>query len=386
MLRLLTSDTLVTTLRHLLLVCSLWGIPWLASVALSREVRASRKVAAVVVSVGVLMLFPHVGAATSVIWMLIGLCYYVGCSCVLHGHAGRLLKRRNGHLALFPLLVAVYLAVPALIFPSFASVTFLVFGWHLLLSTYSCVSEGERLGAPAGMREFLFFLFVNPVLVYSERGRRVTARGLGPLGRVGAGCALMGITSAILRPSYEMLRPESHTVVAFATMRVLAEYGAHSGLASVRIGLVGLRGWWVPECYRYPLLADSPLDFWRRWNTYFGSWLSRYVLVPLSRRMGTLAVGVKLPTALFLTFLASGAIHEIYTILANRDTSLRFMGFFLAAGGLASVGCALQRVAYQTEKLARNMPRIAGGLKSLRPLVARVSVLAFLATAAKVWG
>jgi hypothetical protein len=118
-------------------------------------------------------------------------------------------------------------------------------------------------------------------------------------------------------------------LIVLGGVRFFAEYGSHSGLASMQISLMRAAGYSVPERYRYPFLATSPLDFWRRWNVYVGTWLRRYVFLPASRRFAAPRAPVWTATVpLFLTFAASAALHDGYSYMRYSTTDWHFTKFF----------------------------------------------------------
>ena len=61
-----------------------------------------------------------------------------------------------------------------------------------------------------------------------------------------------------------------------------------SGYSDMAIGLGQVFGFRFPENFRYPYLADSVTDFWRRWHISLSSWFRDYVYIPLGgSRCGT---------------------------------------------------------------------------------------------------
>lgn len=55
---------------------------------------------------------------------------------------------------------------------------------------------------------------------------------------------------------------------------------------------------------RFSLLAVSPLERWRRWNTYFYGWLFRFVFVPVYRRIRNLLLAIQ------IVFLVTLLLHD----------------------------------------------------------------------------
>jgi D-alanyl-lipoteichoic acid acyltransferase DltB (MBOAT superfamily) len=135
--------------------------------------------------------------------------------------------------------------------------------------------------------------------------------------------------------------PEPSTVLALAAGSGLASsyvlwagtYGgrllrvalAHSGLASVQIGLMRLIGHEVPERYDFPLLARSPAEFWRRWNIWVGRWAQRYVFTPLAvaqaRTWRKRAPLVGQGLAALATFTAIGLLHDAFFFCRDLSTA-----------------------------------------------------------------
>ena len=149
--------------------------------------------------------------------------------------------------------------------------------------------------------------------------------------------------AAILRPLYSFVDEYGDvfiplpllSLVLFGALRALSEYAAHSGLASIQIGIMRQLGYQVPERYNYPFLASSPLDFWRRWNTYVGGWLRQYVFMP-----GMMFAGRRtrapwaMAVVLTVVFVVSGLLHDIYGYAISFDTDPRYLLFFLVVAAV----------------------------------------------------
>jgi citrate synthase len=101
----------------------------------------------------------------------------------------------------------------------------------------------------------------------------------------------------------------------------------------------------LPERYARPILASGPADFWRRWNTYMGQWLMRYVFSPLSLRLGasvrsrraraaTAGVGV------LAAFGACGLMHDVSAYATSFVVETRMFEMFLANGALVVASAA----------------------------------------------
>jgi hypothetical protein len=138
----------------------------------------------------------------------------------------------------------------------------------------------------------------------------------------------------------------------------LGEYISQSANVSLQIGLMRLLGYEVPECFNYPWLARSPMDFWRRWNRYLGVWCERYIYTPTAlsvarklRKRGTIPIA----SGIFAAFVAMGVLHDlaVYTRDATKvpfaltalfvTHGVVLLAWELVARGLGSIGLAFQR-------------------------------------------
>lgn len=66
--------------------------------------------------------------------------------------------------------------------------------------------------------------------------------------------------------------------VIAASLQVYFDFSGYSDMA---IGLASIFGFHISENFRYPFVADSITDFWRRWHISLGSWFRDYVYIPL---------------------------------------------------------------------------------------------------------
>ncbi len=58
-------------------------------------------------------------------------------------------------------------------------------------------------------------------------------------------------------------------------------YFDFSGYSDMALGLGRMLGFRFPENFRYPYVADSVTDFWRRWHISLSTWFREYVYIPL---------------------------------------------------------------------------------------------------------
>ncbi|MBR0413863.1 MAG: MBOAT family protein [Clostridia bacterium] len=85
-------------------------------------------------------------------------------------------------------------------------------------------------------------------------------------------------------------------------------YFDFSGYSDMAIGLGGIFGFRFNENFRYPYIATSVTDFWRRWHISLSTWFKEYVYIPLGgNRCKTPRVILNLLIVWFLTGLWHGA-------------------------------------------------------------------------------
>ncbi|MEM7351253.1 MAG: MBOAT family protein [Acidobacteriota bacterium] len=89
------------------------------------------------------------------------------------------------------------------------------------------------------------------------------------------------------------------------TLQIFFDFSGYSDMA---IGLGAIFGFRFPENFRYPYVARSVQEFWRRWHITLSSWFRDYVYIPLGGSRGTpLATYRNLITVFLLCGLWHGA-------------------------------------------------------------------------------
>lgn len=284
-------------------------------------------------------------------------------------------------MGIFVACSALYVLIPALAIPTPAIIATVVVGWEAMLSAFSYWLDAGRGPAPS-RRDSLFFIIVNPCLVYPERGEKIGRLSLfsrQALPRVGLG-VVAWISHTMVAQSLPILSQRASSterVILWAVGSAVALYFAHSGLASLQIGFARVIGHEIPERYTYPFLARSPEDFWRRWNRYLGGWIRRYVFVPAALGLGSPRISRRLPAraaaflALILSFLAVGLLHQYvfwvqtYAVKHVFEPSLSVTGMFIAFGLIALAWRMSSRIAKQLGvsrlfKVSVVQPAVAG--------------------------
>jgi hypothetical protein len=260
---------------------------------------------------------------------------------------------------LFSTMAVLFVATPALALPARIATVTAAAGWELMFAAYSYCVDTSRRTRPT-LSECLFFLLVNPVLVYDHRGTRSDDANLAPgLFRAAGGLvtmiseralyAALGTTAWLVPVELTQMRDFSGYVrfVTYHSAYAVTVYLAHSGRASLSIGFMRLAGFRISERYRYPLLATNPVDFWRRWNLYLGAWARRYVFTPLTLRLGSLLPGarrVALAGGVFGTFVFVGVVHDYgFFLMGSRVVPGAGVVAFAAYGAAAVAWLGVER-------------------------------------------
>ncbi len=90
-----------------------------------------------------------------------------------------------------------------------------------------------------------------------------------------------------------------------------------SSLCDFNTGCSNLAGYLAPAAFNAPFLADTPFEFWRRWNVHVMGFLRATCLFPLGKR--------KVPVAIiaFIAMTASGALHFLAECFDRGKTMTR---------------------------------------------------------------
>ncbi|HVW28179.1 MAG TPA: hypothetical protein VHC69_22605 [Polyangiaceae bacterium] len=320
--------------------------------------------------------FIVMGGPKSILVVLhIGMFCYIAITYIVYRLSPLVAHGAITHSSIFVILVSLCLALPSITIPGFATEG-LVIGWELLLSSYSfCV---ERQAAEDDWFECFFFLLVNPIVVYSERGESIGQPSFNKIGmgRIIFGIVLLFMASAGLKPLAAILTNSSteHQVVrrlALGLVGVLTLHSMHSGLAHLQIGTMRQVGYILPERYKYPLLAVGAGDFWSRWNTYLGSWIRRYIFIPVAKRRVGLA-------AIPIAMIFSGLLHDLFVYLQTFSLVARFTPFFVATSAAMIIGRTPERWLRSTRRASSIFHVYGRGL-------ARLLLLAGLVMSAMLW-
>ena len=346
------AQTLALSQTVLILLCFRTApmVGWLAF--MPRQTLGARTTGAV--TFGILMAVAAQMRGAVIGHMLVGYAYFAALGCCVPKVTSLV---RRGHMtygAAFALCAIGFFVLPSvLVRPAYVT-ALLVIGWDLMLSAYSyCVEVSKSKEERGVISDCLFFLLVNPALVYSSRGARIDGPGWNAAGcsRALRGVFAVSVAGWFFGPGRaavvegmgnDRLVPQ----VVIVSLSFFCLYLQHSGLASLQIGTMRQLGYVIPERYVAPLTARNPLEFWRRWNTYVGGWMQRYVFWPLSLRMrrNTRSRVIADVVAIIVTFGVVGILHDVTDFAHSFRIETVGLQAFTLGGVLLLVWVAVERV------------------------------------------
>lgn len=294
----------------------LWRVAWMASLVASYAT-----VSTLAPTAG----FVLIDVALSNAWLLVValLLYLYARYSPDFGGLGRLLDAG--------LTVGCALVVPLAVFPHDMWPLVGPMSWEFCLAGYSYVQRARGQVAQQ-VGDSLFFLMVNPMLVFSghrERGHTNFASW-----RVGAARILGGYLTIYAALWLQRLAQGHLSNGWVLVVFLVVQYGTHSGRASQDVGIMRMLGYPIPERYHYPFLAKSPQDFWTRWNAYVGTWAREHLFFPANRAARRVGVPRRYApaVAVLATFGAIGAMHESIGLWAPELKPFGFTSWFLLNG------------------------------------------------------
>jgi len=122
-------------------------------------------------------------------------------------------------------------------------------------------------------------------------------------------------------------------------------YFDFSGYSDMAIGLGRLFGFRFPENFKWPYIAESVTEFWRRWHISLSTWFRDYLYVPLGgNRVSPRRTYLNLVTVFFLcglwhgaswNFVIWGLFHGAFLVLERRGlrNALEKSALFIGPAG-----------------------------------------------------
>jgi alginate O-acetyltransferase complex protein AlgI len=131
-------------------------------------------------------------------------------------------------------------------------------------------------------------------------------------------------------PAAQLTPAHAWLAIVCYTLQIYFDFSGYSDMA---IGLGRMFGFRFPENFRYPYVAQSVQDFWRRWHMSLSAWFRDYVYVPLGgNRVGPVRLYVNLVTVFFLcglwhgaswNFVIWGLFHGLFLVVERLGVAAR---------------------------------------------------------------
>jgi len=229
------------------------------------------------------------------------------------------------------------LAAPELLLP--IGISFFTFhSISYIVDVYRRQAVAQK--GPVGAALYLLFfpqLIAGPIIRYKEIAAQIAARPHTASGfALGVRRFIIGLAKKLLvagvvaRPADAIFGlPPGELTAAHAWLGVgcytLQIYFDFSGYSDMAIGLGHMFGFTFPENFRYPYVASSVQDFWKRWHISLSSWFRDYLYIPLGgSRRSPARVYLNLTIVFFLcglwhgaswTFVIWGLMHGLFLVL-----------------------------------------------------------------------
>jgi alginate O-acetyltransferase complex protein AlgI len=193
---------------------------------------------------------------------------------------------------------------------------------------------------PVGAALYLLFfpqLIAGPIIRYKDIAAQIAARPHTTTGfALGVRRFIIGLSKKLIiagvvaRPADAIFgMAPGELTAAHAWLGVfcytLQIYFDFSGYSDMAIGLGHMFGFTFPENFRYPYVASSVQDFWKRWHISLSSWFRDYLYIPLGgSRRSPARVYLNLTVVFFLcglwhgaswTFVIWGLLHGLFLVL-----------------------------------------------------------------------
>jgi hypothetical protein len=321
--------------------------------------------------------------------------YLIGVGCLVPFTARCLKSGYLSRVGTFVLCSSAFLLLPGLVWPRAMKLVMFVIAWDLVFSSYSYCVELSRSDEVPARADCLFFLFVNPALVYSQRGTRVGSASFERMGllRIFQAVLMFLGCSLLLKPVFQLIRDRmagnslSGLALTDAMLCGSVAFALHytqaSALASLQIGLLRQTGHLIPERYDWPIRAKTLPEFWRRWNRYISQWAMHYLFLPTSLELGRRFRNRRARTfttvaALVGAFVVVGILHDAYASLSSFVPRYDQMAMFLVNGVLVVLWLGLERFGQR----ARDEGRLPVWIAPVASGVSRVCLWSFVSACA----
>jgi alginate O-acetyltransferase complex protein AlgI len=210
------------------------------------------------------------------------------------------------------------LAVPTVVLP--IGISFYTFhAISYLVDVYRRDAVAQKQPVHAALYLLLFpQLIAGPIIRYRDLAAQLAERwvslddfaagvrrfviGLGKKVLI-ANTVAEAADAIFVMPATELSPGHAWLAVTCYTLQIYFDFSGYSDMA---IGLGRMFGFTFPENFRWPYIADSVQEFWRRWHISLSSWFRDYLYIPLG---GSRVSGARTYVNLLIVFFLCGLWH-----------------------------------------------------------------------------
>ncbi len=161
-------------------------------------------------------------------------------------------------------------------------------------------------------------LIAGPIVRYNSVARQLVSRTISLHSfEIGATRFIYGLAKKLLLanplgevadrifllPADQLPAIVAWTGIISFTLQIYFDFSGYSDMA---IGLGRIFGFTFPENFKYPYVARSLRDFWKRWHISLTTWLRDYLYIPMG---GNRVSGLRLTVNLLTIFVLCGLWH-----------------------------------------------------------------------------
>ena len=252
--------------------------------------------------------------------------------------------RGRAGAVLAPIAALVVLFAPVLIPPGRIMTRALVavLCGDLFFKMIDYARQSRQPGSVGGLGDYLRFLMPFPVflVVFGTRYRTLAS----PISRRFEVVRIVVAAGLIAICLYAVLSGLASVQSSFAldhALKLVIFVVTIESLSQALYGLERLGGYDTTPLMRFIILARTPSDFWRRYNTRVHSWLELNVFHPCGGRREPVR-------GVLTTFFVSGLFHELAFGLATSRFDGTQFAFFMIQAPAVLISPSLERFARRT--------------------------------------
>jgi hypothetical protein len=129
--------------------------------------------------------------------------------------------------------------------------------------------------------------------------------------------------------------------LSYGLVSYLYFYFRSAAIITIPAAIARMAGYGLPDPYNFPLLATSPQERWRRWNTYFYDFFLVSTFHPIFKYTGSVFLGVF--AVFYLTALTHTSTNQLFSGDGRNVFGVETLWFFLIHGCFVYFGLKTER-------------------------------------------